>query len=671
MNRLTGADVAGFLEELYQSSEDKDLMLSSYGLTKCVDFVIDMTKCNEVEPMLFDYIIEYPLTAKKIMSDVLHSHYPEDMKCNITINNIPSQYHTELSKVGKHQLGKLVALNCIVKRVSDAQSKITGAKFVCAKCGNIERIVQPDLIVRYPVECNTKGCGGKWELVEDESEYTTYQRIDVQESPEQLRGGRQPTSIYTYCYDPLVGKIAPGMRVVLNGVIELDRTKEKLDSPIVGIRMQIDSFQAKQEDFDELVISAKDEEDILQLSNNPAVYDILVKHIAPSIMGYDEFKEAMLLQLFGGTTKILEDGSVIRGDIHLFICGDPGVAKSKMIEAEVDLSPKGMFTSGKGSSGVGLTAAVVKDQIKKDAWALEVGPLVLCVGGILAIDEMDKMTKEDRSALHEAMESGHFTIAKAGITATMSAKTSIIGAANPKYERFEDDEPYVDQLPLEIALLSRFDLIFIERDRPNKEKDRAICDKILDNHRKGQMIKNNMVFGRELSLSKEFIRKYVAKGKKVNPMLSDEAAKILADNYDILRSKGGRIGKTVSITPRQLDAYVRLSEASARVRLSDVITADDAYRAIRLVSNTLNKISPDGDIDVVMTGVSRKKHDMVREMKEILKSMCKETMKRENLILNMTDKGYTESEVDKTIDLMHERGDVIYPRYGEVQYVGF
>jgi len=218
-------------------------------------------------------------------------------------------------------------------------------------------------------------------------------------------------------------------------------------------------------------ITGEDKEEIVRLSSSEGIYEKMVASIAPSIYGYDQEKLSMILQLFSGVTKQLPDGSRIRGDLHMLLIGDPGTGKSQMLAYIENIAPRAVYTSGKGSSSAGLTAAAVRDDFGDgQQWSLEAGALVLADRGIAAIDELDKMRPEDRSAMHEALEQQKISVSKAGINATLKSRCSLLGAANPKYGRFDQYEPISEQIDLEPALISRFDLIFTVTDTPTRKR---------------------------------------------------------------------------------------------------------------------------------------------------------------------------------------------------------
>ena len=311
----------------------------------------------------------------------------------------------------------------------------------------------------------------------------------MQESPEGLRGGEQPQTLDIDVTDDLSGMVAPGDRVVINGILRsMQRVVKGEKHTVFDIFLECNSIEIAEKEFEEVEIDEKAEDEIKKLSCDPMIYRMVTHSIAPTIYGNEDVKEAITLQLFGGIAKEMPDGTHLRGDIHVLLIGDPGIAKSQLLRYVVKCSPRAIYTSGQSSTSAGLTATAVKDEFGEGRWTLEAGALVLADMGIAAVDEMDKMQKEDRSALHEAMEQQSISVAKAGITATLKSRCALLGAANPKYGRFDMYGDIADQINMPPSLLSRFDLIFIMTDQPEQKRDLAIAEHILKAHGVGELI---------------------------------------------------------------------------------------------------------------------------------------------------------------------------------------
>jgi len=371
------------------------------------------------------------------------------------------------------------------------------------------------------------------------------------------------------------------------------------------------------------------------------IHEKIIQSIAPSIYGYREIKEGIAYLLFGGVPKVLPDGIRIRGDINILLVGDPGTAKSQLLQYVARIAPRGIYTSGKGSTAAGLTAAVVKDRTTGD-WYLEAGALVLADGGIACVDEIDKMRNEDRVAMHEVMEQQTVSIAKAGIVATLNARTSILASANPTLGRFVEQKPVIENVNLPITILSRFDLIFPIKDKPDEEIDTKMSEHILKLHQVRGYVTSPPI-------EPELLKKYIAYVRKnIKPKISDEALEKIKRYYVEMR-KTGKEGGSIPITPRQLEALVRMTEARAKMALREVATEADADAAIKLMNYVLEKTAYDTeteriDIDVLLTGKSKSQRDKMNVIMDYIKNKVKE-------IGGPIKKDFAAEEIEKEYDI--------------------
>jgi len=398
----------------------------------------------------------------------------------------------------------------------------------------------------------------------------------------------------------------------------------------------------------------------------------------------------MILQLFSGVTKNLPDGSRIRGDLHMLLIGDPGTGKSQMLSYIQNIAPRSVYTSGKGSSSAGLTAAAVRDDFGDgQQWTLEAGALVLADKGIAAVDELDKMRPEDRSAMHEALEQQRISVSKAGINATLKSRCSLLGAANPKYGRFDRYEPIGEQIDLEPALISRFDLIFTVTDQPDPEHDGKLADHILKTNYAGELntqrerLTTSEFTQQEVDsvteevapeIDAELLRKYIAHSKRsCFPTMTDEAKQAIRDFYVDLRAKGADEDAPVPVTARKLEGLVRLSEASARIRLSDTVESEDADRVIEIVRSCLQDIGVDPetgefDADVVETGTSKTQRDRKMSINGLIEEIAKEYENgapyEEEVLDRAAEIGIDGSKAEKEIESLKRRGEVYEPNQG-------
>jgi len=528
----------------------------------------------------------------------------------VRIIHLPSDQIRTVSQLRADDIGQMLALDSVVTKISGVRPRIYSAVFQCMACEHtmvLNQTNEQELI--EPVECEqiTGGCGRpknktRFVLNHNESILINSQFIELQELPEQMKGGIQPERIICIGEHDLAGKLNPGDRVKANGVLFIrSQRKGGKDTPVFDIFLRIQSLERQNIPLEEISITEDEELEIKELARRPDIYDLFTNSIAPSIFGMDYIKESLMLQLFGGVARLNEDGTRNRGDIHILLMGDPGVAKSQLLSYMSKLSPRGRFTSGQSASAAGLTAAAVQDPTADGRWTLEAGALVLADLGLAAIDEFDKMNEGDRSSMHEAMEQQRISISKAGINASLRTRCAILAAANPKKGKFEpvSEIPFTSQINLSPPLVSRFDIIWLLTDNPDENKDAKIANHIIKNRLRGvsELLVNEgsapdpSKSSAELKISaddsemlpRELIRKYIAHSKRtVHPNLTAEATDLIVKFYIETRKKGGNSTDSVSITARSLEALARLAEASARIRLSQDATLEDAERAIKI-----------------------------------------------------------------------------------------
>ncbi len=654
----------------------------SYPQKKSV--MVDYADINEISIDFAMFVLDEPdrcidIARKTVMSLVPNINRPGDA-LNVRIHNLPRDARVEIRNLRADHLRRFVAVEGLVRKATSTRPRMTHARFTCARCGAEIWVQQPGMLMKEPMMCsNPDGSCNKqstrFNLDESGSVYIDTQKIEIQESPEGLRGGAQPERIAGYMEDDIAGKILAGNRITLNGILRSVEKTDRDKSTVFETYLDVISFDTEQHEYDEIVITEEDERQILEMSRDPNLYDNIIASISPSIYGLDSVKRAIALQLFGGCHKEMDDGTVMRGDMHILLMGDPGVAKSQLLRYMSALAPRGIYASGKSASAAGLTAAAVRDDFGDGRWTLEAGALVLADKGLACIDELDKMTDQDRSSLHEAMESQKISVAKAGITATLQCRCSMLAAANPKYGRFEEDQVIADQIDLPPALMSRFDLIFVLTDKPDKKKDTAITEHILNAHQRGQvrMMKEGEALpgidaARILDMTgnikpvytQEMLRKYVAYSKRITPIMTDEAKAIIEDSFLKIRSMGGE--DSVPITARQLEAFVRLSEASAKMRLSRTVTDVDANRAVDLVEDYLRRIAGNDeggfDIDKIESGTSSKDRNKIDSIRLIFKSFGMDGLSEEEVKQHGLSQGISESEVARALKQLNDAGEI-------------
>jgi len=803
------------------------------------------------------FVLEHPgktiELGRKVLKERMPPDWDQDFNVNLRITELPRDARVEIRNLRAKHLGKLISVEGLVRKATTVKPRMTDALFRCARCDtemwvpqSRAEVTEPTMCKRSGASCNTKG-GTTFILEYTKSKYVDTQKVEIQESPEGLRGGAQPEKLTGFLEDDLAGMVFPGNRIILNGILKSLQKSERERSTIFEMYLDIVSIEFEQHEYDEIQITEADETEIKKMSKDPHLFDNIIKSISPTIYGLEREKEALALQLFGGSHKEMDDGTVIRGDMHILLVGDPGVAKSQLLRYMGDkLAPRGIYASGKSASAAGLcvhgstilnaesgdisieefvmsrmtrpeeyregiwrqpvvgekilsmdeagmmrilpvthvwkirtperlveiitesgerliltpetkifarsetgfgwieakdlrkggmvavsqeqsggrmrfsvlrsaehlteglpafvydltvepahsfigngfvvhnTAAAVKDEFGDGRWTLEAGALVLADKGLACVDELDKMSQQDRSSLHEAMESQKISVAKAGITATLQCRCSMLAAANPKHGRFEEKASIADQIDLPPALLSRFDMIFVLTDVPEAAKDKNIAGHILKAHRRGQVRGNEKADPKLVEkilketgdikpvYSVDIMRKYVAYSKRITPVMSEESMNMIQESYLQTRKMGEAKGASVPITARQLEAFVRLSEASARARLSLTVEKKDAERAVSLVNYYLEKIVGAGgamDIDSIMTGVTKRDRDLMPLIFNILREGGADGLSQEEIIRIAEGQGIDSGKTKELLDKMKGSNDIYKPPNGNYKLV--
>jgi replicative DNA helicase Mcm len=656
---------------------------------------VDYWTIDKADPELAEILLNQPYKAVFNAEEALKNidvASENKLKLNFRVNNLPDTNKIIIRHIRANHLGRMMSIEGLVKKRTEVRPKLQIAAFQCQKCGAIVRIEQDEDILKEPSECfeDQGGCGrvSSFKLLANLSKFVDSQKIEIQENPEGLRGGAQPERISVYLEDDLVGEIAPGDRVIANGILHsMMRRRGTFKLTAFAKTMDAISMETQEYAFEEVEISSEDEEEILNVSKDPKIYEKMRGSIAPTIYGMDIEKDALILQLFGGTAKEMPDGTRIRGDIHALFVGDPGTAKSQMLTYMSKLSPRSVYASGKASSAAGLTAAAVRDEFGEGQWTLEAGALVLADMGIACVDEIDKMSDQDRSSLHQAMEQQEISVAKAGINATLKSRCAVLAAANPKLGRFDEFIPMHEQINMPPALISRFDLIFSILDRPNRGRDTDLATHILNTHKAGQVTENikrsknskytnkekdKLIKVIEPVLDPDFLRKYVAYAKRnVFPVITDEALDMIKKYYVNFRNSSE---DAVTFTPRQLEAFVRLAEASAKIRLSEVVGVEDAKRSIYVIEQYLRRVGMDKetgkiDIDIIATGISHSQHDRMRNIMDIVQRLSSESKDgnaaRSDIVREGEIVGLESSKVEEALDRLKRNGQIYEPVHGK------
>ncbi|KAM5447674.1 MCM DNA helicase complex subunit [Microsporum canis] len=554
-------------------------------------------------------------------------------------------------------LDKLISVKGLVIRATPIIPDMKEAFFRCDVCFHCVRVDIDRGKIAEPTRCPRELCDAQnsMQLIHNRCTFADKQIIRLQETPDSIPDGQTPHSVSLCGYDELVDVCRAGDRVEVTGIFRSNpvrvnprqRSTKALFKTYVDVlhvqkidrkKLGIDASTVEQELADQVVgevdqvrkISQEEEENIKATAARPDVYELLARSLAPSIYEMEDVKKGILLQLFGGTNKTFQKGGNprYRGDINVLLCGDPSTSKSQLLKYVHKIAPRGIYTSGKGSSAVGLTAYVTRDPESKQL-VLESGALVLSDGGVCCIDEFDKMNDATRSVLHEVMEQQTVSIAKAGIITTLNARTSILASANPIGSKYNPNLSVPQNIDLPPTLLSRFDLVYLVLDRVDEQNDRRLAK-----HMVGMYLEDAPETGSsEEILPIEFLTSYITYAKtRISPKLTPAAGAALTDAYVAMRKLGDDIRaaeRRITATTRQLESMIRLSEAHARMRLSEEVTADDVEEAVRLIRSALKQAATDArtgliDMSLLTEGTTARERRLRDDMKKVILAIVDE-----------------------------------------------
>lgn len=595
--------------EWQQSEEPRPLYLAKLEEILQVPnepyLTINCAHLKEFNPTLYRQLVNYPIEVIQIFdmgaNEVFQDLYPEQHDIIISVRpfNIDQTY--TIRGLNPEDIGKLVTISGMVTRCSPIIPEMIRAFFKCTVCSFTREVPVENGRIAEPhvcTSCNSKFC---FTLIHNRCRYIDRQLIKLQESPDDMPAGQTPSTVALVACADLVDKVNPGDRIYVTGIyrgnpVRILASKRKVRG---CFRTTIDCIHYRKikagrlhDESSNLRLNPDRVDKLKALAKDDGIYQRLANSLCPSIFGHIDVKKGVLLQLFGGTRKeapgSYSDPKMrqFRAELNLLLCGDPGTSKSQILQYVHKLVPRGQYTSGKGSSAVGLTAYVTRD-IDTRQLVLQTGALVMCDGGICCIDEFDKMSDSTRSVLHEVMEQQTLSIAKAGIVCQLNARTSVLAAANPVSSEWDKNKTVIENIRMPDTLLSRFDLVFLLLDPNNDAYDKQLAHHLIS------MYHADLNYDSENLISHDLLKDYIAYARaNIQPKLSEEIKVILIDCYTELRSDSAVKGR-ITAYPRNLESLIRLSEAHAKMRLSAHVEPEDVNEAFRLTREALKHSSTD------------------------------------------------------------------------------
>jgi replicative DNA helicase Mcm len=589
----------------------------------------DLVSNPEIENKFNENTDEILSAFSRAIEEILKERFPQyavKIKDDIRARIVNYPVQRSLRQINAEIINKMTSVSGMVVRSSEVKPLAKELIYKCSNDHEFQQILVKGMTLSPLYRCgkDPKCTSKEFTIQPDKSRFIDFQIVRLQELPEDLPPGQLPHYIDVSIKQDLVDNARPGDRIILTGIVRIEQefiTGARATSGLYRLRIDGNNVEflggrgiktSRKSEREE--ISPEDEKIIKALTKNPDFYERLIDSFAPHIQGHTLIKEAIMLLITGSTQRILQDGTKIRGDINIFLVGDPGTAKSEMLKFCARIAPRGLYTSGRGSTAAGLTAAIVRD--KTGIMMLEAGAVVLGDQGLVCIDEFDKMKPEDRSALHEVMEQQSVSIAKGGIVATLNARTSILAAANPMYGKYDPFKNITENVNLPIPLLTRFDLIFVVRDIPSKEKDFKIARHIINLHTPRGNDTRSLI-------DVDILTKYLSYAKRIDPVLTKEAEEKILEYYMKMRNVDSE--DMITVTPRQLEGLIRLATARARLLMKDQVEAEDADRAIFLIQSMLQDAGVDVNTGKVDLGVLQgRAHSEVSKMQlfmDILRSL--------------------------------------------------
>lgn len=612
-------------------------------------------------------LLERPDAALTVANNALNELIDgvDDFKsdCYIRVSHLPEYVKKYLKNIRDKDLSELLLLSGAVRRVGKPHSKYDMASFECKRCGHITNVTQSGKKLVKPLECENEQCGrqGPFNILVHESDRYDAQIIFIQEHTDNMDGGEEPRVLPIHIDRELVGKFRPGNKVNCSGIIRLETvSSNKVQDNEMEFYIEGQNMTVVDDENDTIIISPEEQIEYEYLSQHPDIIQFLIESFAPFIIRADYIKLGLMSSIVSGPNLISEGKKIERRYSHSLLCGDPGTGKSQLLKYACDLVPRAQFTTGEGSTVVGLTAAVVRDDITGTGWAVDAGALVLADRALAVIDEMDALGELEVKALNTALSDSFVEIHKAGINTRLPCREPVLVGLNPIEGRFDRYEEIPKQINIKPDTLSRFDLIFTLFDIPDPEFDMELRKAILY---EGEY---------DTSLSFDELQNYLHLARSIQDVeLSDEASFIIGEFFSDLRSEYEE-NQVVSITSRHLEGLKRITRSIAKLHLTSVATAKHAKIAVDLLHNSFetflfDKVRGVIDADICETGLSHSQRDRLKLFKDIIRDLQhdhKGVAPDVELMKILTKEGFSDIDIQGTIKRLKRTGELFQPRDG-------